>query len=349
MTVDPENSDGDGRRTDRERSGTTSGGDADAADRIERPSRDRSETPNDDRDRSTDPRDDPFGDPYPDRDPDDPFGDPYPESERDLRRKRDGSADDRATHHGSDGASDDRATHHGRDGASDDRATHHGRDGTSDDRATRRDHTVTPVSDGLGGRGRQEDARGQDDRHGGPGDTRRRSQGDRRSFDAGRWTLGDDHAESRGRSRPADDGAPTERARPSFDPGASGSHQSTRSWRDRRSTIYGELNALEGTMQKEHLKKPYLERIPDGYDAELAVMEWIESLITTAGREATLDALAYYRSIGWVASAVHSTLEEHANTIAQSAVQGDRQLTMEDHRRSLRAIARIVQSGHQPE
>lgn len=109
--------------------------------------------------------------------------------------------------------------------------------------------------------------------------------------------------------------------------------------------MFSELRAIENSSPNHAVARPYLERIPDGYDAELSVMEWIRSLVETAGYDATLDALAYYESIGWISTGVKHTLEEHAATIAGSAAAGDHTLTLDDHRRSLRAIARIARSG----
>lgn len=90
--------------------------------------------------------------------------------------------------------------------------------------------------------------------------------------------------------------------------------------------------------------KPYLGRIPDAYETQVSMMQWIESLILKAGRERTLDALSYYRSIGWITGEVERTLKEHARTIAESTTNGSVDLTMEDHRESLTVIAQLAQS-----
>jgi archaellum component FlaD/FlaE len=111
-----------------------------------------------------------------------------------------------------------------------------------------------------------------------------------------------------------------------------------------RSGAFQELNALQRASPRGHVDKPYLARMPDAYETQVSMMRWIESLIMKTGREGTLDAISYYRSIGWITGEVERTLKEHARTIAESTANGSVELTMEDHRESLTVIAQLAHS-----
>jgi archaellum component FlaD/FlaE len=84
--------------------------------------------------------------------------------------------------------------------------------------------------------------------------------------------------------------------------------------------------------------------MPDAYETQVSMMQWIESLIVTAGLDSTLDALTYYRSLGWITGEVERTMAEHARTIAESTTNGSLDLTMEDHRESLMMVAQLAHS-----
>jgi len=135
--------------------------------------------------------------------------------------------------------------------------------------------------------------------------------------------------------------------RPSFGPAGQRGRESGPGFRSNsadRSTAFRELHALERAAPGGQVQKPYLSRMPAAYETQVSMMQWIESLIVTAGLDQTLDALTYYRSLGWITGEVERTLAEHARTIAESTASGSVDLTMEDHRESLMMIAQLAHS-----
>lgn len=89
------------------------------------------------------------------------------------------------------------------------------------------------------------------------------------------------------------------------------------------------------------VSKPYLDRLPDAYAAQLEVFEWLDELLSAAGREATMSALEYYESIGWVSEQCRAELEDVAAGLATPETVG-RPLNLDDHRESLTHVARLA-------
>jgi archaellum component FlaD/FlaE len=90
-----------------------------------------------------------------------------------------------------------------------------------------------------------------------------------------------------------------------------------------------------------HGSKPYLDRLPDAYGAQLEVFEWLDELLSAAGHEATMSALEYYESIGWVSEQCRDQLEDVAAGLSTSETDG-RSLNIDDHRESLTHVARLA-------
>jgi archaellum component FlaD/FlaE len=90
-----------------------------------------------------------------------------------------------------------------------------------------------------------------------------------------------------------------------------------------------------------HVSKPYLDTLPDAYSAQLEVFEWLDELLSAAGREATLSALAYYESIGWLSERSREELEDVAAGLSTPDAVG-RPLDIDDHRESLIYVARLA-------
>lgn len=90
------------------------------------------------------------------------------------------------------------------------------------------------------------------------------------------------------------------------------------------------------------LTKPYLERLPDAYSAQLEIFEWLDEMLATAGHEGTVSSLEYYESIGWLSGQSRDELEEIADGLSTPDVM-DRRLDIDDHRVSLIYIARLSQ------
>jgi archaellum component FlaD/FlaE len=91
------------------------------------------------------------------------------------------------------------------------------------------------------------------------------------------------------------------------------------------------------------VSKPYLDRLPDAYTAQLEVFEWLEGLLTAAGHDGTLSALEYYESIGWLSERSRAELEDVASGLSASAPESAApSLDIDDHRESLLYIARLA-------
>ena len=91
------------------------------------------------------------------------------------------------------------------------------------------------------------------------------------------------------------------------------------------------------------LSKPYLDRLPDAYTAQLEVFDWLEELLTVAGHDATLSALEYYESIGWISERSREELEDVASGLSTPGAEtAAPSLGVDDHRESLLYIARLA-------
>lgn len=108
-----------------------------------------------------------------------------------------------------------------------------------------------------------------------------------------------------------------------------------------------ELLLLE-SMSSGDLEKPYLERLPESYAAELALFEWLEFLLANAGFRGALDALRYYRSIEWITAGVEETLGEYLRSFEAPAREDPPGLDRSDHVLSLVYVARLA-AIHDPE
>ena len=90
------------------------------------------------------------------------------------------------------------------------------------------------------------------------------------------------------------------------------------------------------------VSKPYLDRLPDAYTAQLEVFEWLEGLLEQAGHDGTVSALEYYESIGWLSERSHEELVDVASGLSVTTPTGQ-PLDIDDHRESLVYVARLAQ------
>lgn len=90
------------------------------------------------------------------------------------------------------------------------------------------------------------------------------------------------------------------------------------------------------------VERPYLDRLPEGYDAQVEIFEWLEGLLATCGREPTLEAFAYYESVGWLSADSRERLEEFVEGLTVAEPPEPRSLEVSDHRESLRYVARLA-------
>jgi len=101
--------------------------------------------------------------------------------------------------------------------------------------------------------------------------------------------------------------------------------------------------ALLAELSGPDVSKPYLDRLPDAYTAQLEVFEWLEELLTAVGHDGTLSALEYYESIGWLSGRSREELEDVASGLSDPGPEAAApSLGVDDHRESLLYIARLA-------
>lgn len=84
-----------------------------------------------------------------------------------------------------------------------------------------------------------------------------------------------------------------------------------------------------------------IETVPDGFAADLVVMEWLSGLVTIAGPAGALKAVAYYRTIDWISEEVHDHLEDVLSGPALDAAvdpAGAAELSVGEHAESYRFV-----------
>jgi archaellum component FlaD/FlaE len=89
------------------------------------------------------------------------------------------------------------------------------------------------------------------------------------------------------------------------------------------------------------LHKPYLRSLPEKYAAERVVFDWLEFLVLKGGFKRALEALRYYRTIGWVTADVASDLEDYLLGFEDDG-DGGTSLDIDDHQLSLVYLARLA-------
>lgn len=109
-----------------------------------------------------------------------------------------------------------------------------------------------------------------------------------------------------------------------------------------RSKQYREL--AERDALAECSDRPYLQRVPETYSAELLVFDWLEYLQAKAGFRGALEAIRLYHSLGWLAADVEEQLDEYLRSFEADGSTAGR-LGPGDHRRSLVYIARLAGAG----
>jgi archaellum component FlaD/FlaE len=127
----------------------------------------------------------------------------------------------------------------------------------------------------------------------------------------------------------------SDRGSPAEVVGPAGVGASETAWSGQRRT----LQLIEDTL--EHLSAPYLTALPDTYRGELLVLEWLELLVTTAGRGEAIEGLAYYASVYWITDDVESELREYLRGV-DARPEEHRSLDQDDHATSLVYIARLA-------
>lgn len=108
----------------------------------------------------------------------------------------------------------------------------------------------------------------------------------------------------------------------------------------------GQMRATDGTEPAPD-DPPLLDTLPDGYAAELVVMEWLGTLVRSAGPAGALRAVTYYERLGWISAEVRADLlEQLGGPGLDAGIDPTRtaEPTAEDHAESytyVRTLARL--------
>jgi archaellum component FlaD/FlaE/archaellum component FlaC len=85
--------------------------------------------------------------------------------------------------------------------------------------------------------------------------------------------------------------------------------------------------------------KPYLAETPEGFAADMIVVEWLEYLVGEVGVRETARAIDYYERIDWVAEPVGEDLRAYLRGFDGEGGEGA--LTIDHHTQSLRYISQL--------
>ncbi len=108
----------------------------------------------------------------------------------------------------------------------------------------------------------------------------------------------------------------------------------------RRAAQYRELLEREAT--GDGGGRPYLAAIPERYAAEMVVFDWLEYLYRKAGFRGAVEAIGFYRSLGWITADVEDRLDGYLRAFEESTGEEYTTLDRADHVCSLLHIARLA-------
>ncbi|WEL20724.1 Archaellum protein D/E [Halorhabdus sp. BNX81] len=89
--------------------------------------------------------------------------------------------------------------------------------------------------------------------------------------------------------------------------------------------------------------KPYLTALPDGFLADLIVVEWLEFLVEEVGVRDTAEAIDYYERIDWIDESVADQLRAYLKGFDEGGEAAS--LTIDHHTRSLRYVSQLNGGG----
>lgn len=107
-----------------------------------------------------------------------------------------------------------------------------------------------------------------------------------------------------------------------------------------RSSQLEHLLVHQSRDEDHEIEKPYLRSLPDKYGAERVVFDWLEFLVLKSGFKRAMDALQYYKSVGWVTANVEETLRDYLLGFSAD-VEDPTELEVDDHLLSLVYVARL--------
>ena len=90
-------------------------------------------------------------------------------------------------------------------------------------------------------------------------------------------------------------------------------------------------------------EKPYLTSLPDGYLADLVVLEWLEFLVTEGGTATAIDAIRYYGDIEWIGPDVEDELTTYITGFSAIEPQASGPLSIRQHKESLIYVCQLAE------
>ncbi|MFW6003265.1 MAG: FlaD/FlaE family flagellar protein, partial [Halanaeroarchaeum sp.] len=94
-------------------------------------------------------------------------------------------------------------------------------------------------------------------------------------------------------------------------------------------------------------ESPYLERPPNGYLADVVILEWLDYLVDAYDARNAVRAINYYERIGWIGEPMRDHCVEVLLGITDAEYLyrdefGTTDITMQDHRKSLGYVEELA-------
>lgn len=102
------------------------------------------------------------------------------------------------------------------------------------------------------------------------------------------------------------------------------------------------LVAIGGVDPEALGERPYLPTFPDVPEGRRIGRDWIVYLVRTAGEQATRDAIARYRALGWLGEDAAATLDARVDDAVAVLEPGDGTLDRADHLLSFAHVVRLL-------
>lgn len=113
-----------------------------------------------------------------------------------------------------------------------------------------------------------------------------------------------------------------------------------------RGELERELLRLENGA--DDVERPYLATLPEAYAGEELIFEWLGYLQEVTGLKRAMEALSYYRELGWLGDDAWATLREYLVGLEIDAEE-PRDLQADDHLTSLSYVARLARIADREE
>lgn len=85
-----------------------------------------------------------------------------------------------------------------------------------------------------------------------------------------------------------------------------------------------------------------LAQLPTSVAGQMEILDWLEKLLSVCSQEEALDALKYYRSIGWLSAESYEQLRTVLEGLDSAGPTDPEPLRVDDHRESLQHIAALA-------